>query len=291
MKIVKLKGGLGNQMFQYAFAKKVEKETEDEVKIDLSAFANLKGDMVRKPRITNFNLSLENATKDDISQLCLLKHNGNSQTNGYRIKVALEALLNRKYCFERNHSGCSLEDLKKQTFFDGYWQDCAMVDSIMSELEKDFTPIREVTEACKEKLEYINRVNSVFLGVRRGDYLTNVSHYGSFSQKYYDDAMEIIAERVDKPVFFIFSNDIKWVQKNMDFSKYNIVFITDTVDDFEDFILMSNCKHSIITNSTYHWWGARRNEYPGKIIVSPKKWFADDSPINILPKRWIKVSN
>ena len=291
MKIVKLQGGLGNQMFQYAFAKTVERETGEEVKIDLTSYEKLNGDMIRKPRILNFRISLPVATKDDISQLCLFKHEGNSLTKAYSLKINVENILNRRYFFERNHSLCSPADMSKFNYFDGYWQDWAMVDSVMTELEEDFTPAGTISGKGRRKLEHINSTDSVFVGVRRGDYLSHISHFGTFGQKYYDDAMKIVADKVANPVFFVFSDDINWVRENLDFSAYNTVYITDTVDDFEDYVLMSNCKHSIMTNSTYHWWAARRNEYPGKIVVAPEKWFADDSPINIVPPRWIRVLN
>lgn len=290
MKIVRIKCGLGNQMFQYAFAKILARATGEEVKLDLSAFEKV-NDRIRKPRLLNFNLALPIASKEEISRLCLLKHEGNSMSKVYQIKIIAEGLLNRKYCLKQKPTLCSLDDMKKYSFFDGYWQDWAMVDSVMSELNIDFSSIKEISEKSKEKLEHINSVNSVFLGVRRGDYLKCVSKFGTFGQRYYAKAMEIIAEKVDNPVFFIFSDDIKWVKENMKFPKYNTVYITDTVDDFEDYILMSNCKHSILSNSTYQWWGARRNEYPGKIVVAPKNWFADGTPINIVPDRWIKIEN
>lgn len=290
MKIVKLKGGLGNQMFQYAFAKLLERETGDTVKIDLSAYTELNGDMVRMPRIQKFKISLPVATPQDIKQICRIKHNGGSQSNRYRMGLVLEQVLNKRYLFERNHSGCSREKMREKSFFDGYWQDWREVDSVINELKKEFVPVSEISQVSKKKLEKIDACNSVFVGIRRGDYLTvRPEHYGTFDQDYYNRAMQRIAEKVENPIFFIFSNDISWVQENMDFSSWNTVYITETVDDFEDFILMSKCRHAIIPNSTYHWWGARLNEYEGKVIVAPQKWFADDAPISILPDRWDKI--
>ena len=293
MKIVRIKCGLGNQMFQYAFAKLLKRVTGDEVKLDFSAFdfSSCLNDRIHKPRLLNFNLALPLASKEEIEQLCLFKHEGNAMSKVYQIKIIAEGLLNRKYCFKQEPTLCSPEDMKKYSFFDGYWQDWTLVDSVMSELDKEFSLAEEISEKSKKKLEHINSVNSVFLGVRRGDYLKCVSKFGIFGQKYYDKAMEVVAEKVENPVFFIFSDDITWVKENLDFSQYNIVYITDTVDDFEDYVLMSNCKHSIISNSTYQWWGARRYEYPGKLVVAPKKWFADGTSVNIVPDRWIKIEN
>lgn len=287
MKIVKLKGGLGNQLFQYAFAKYVERETGDMVKIDLSAYDGLDGDNVRKPRICRFDLSLPIAAKKDVKKSCLLPHGGNSQSDRYRIGLALEALLNRKYYFERSHRGIGKEQLRRISYFDGYWQDSEMVDSVMDSLREEWKMPEKLSERANGLLEQIRETESVFVGIRRGDYLSvKPEHYGSFGQDYYDRAMKILCEKVKDPVFYIFSNDIEWVRKNMVFSDKKVVYITDTKDDFEDFVMMSQCKHSIIPNSTFHWWGARFNEYPGKVIVAPKMWFADGAPIKILPERW-----
>lgn len=290
MKIVKLKGGLGNQLFQYAFAKMIEKETGDVVKLDFSSYAELNGDIVRNPRILKYNISLPIATEEDIRKICKFNHSGNSQTNKYRIGLICEAFLNNKYLFERNHSGCNEKQMRTKFFFDGYWQEWKYVDSIMNELENDFVYKNELNSKSKEMMIRIQNCESVFVGIRRGDYLTvKPKHYGIFDQAYYNRAMQRVSEKIDNPVFFIFSNDIKWVQENMDFSKYNVVYNSESVDDFDDFILMTNCKHAIIPNSTYHWWGARRHEYQGKVIVAPEKWFADDAPINIIPERWERV--
>lgn len=290
MKIVKLKGGLGNQMFQYAFARFLQKETGSTVKIDLSSYAALNGDAVRKPRILKFNIVLPIAGQEDIKSVCKISHDRDSQSNIYRIGLVLENLINKKYMFERNHSGCSVENMESHDFFDGYWQDWNYVDAVMDDLNNDFVPVGKLSHFSEKKLLAIKSCNSVFVGVRRGDYLTvRPEHYGKFDQDYYARAMAKISQKVKNPVYFIFSNDIDWVRKNMEFPEQNVVYITDTVDDFEDFILMSHCKHSIIPNSTYHWWGARLNEYEGKVVVAPSKWFADGAPINILPDRWEKV--
>lgn len=290
MKIVKLKGGLGNQMFQYAFAKMLKKVTNDEVKIDLSPYAELNGDMVRKPRILKFNISLPIASKEDINKICKFNHSGNSQSFKYRLKIIFENLVNKKYLFEKNHEGYTNNKMNYFDYFDGYWQDWQMIDAIIGELKNDFNYLGSLSSTSKELMRYIVSSNSVSIGVRRGDYLTdNPKHYGVIGQKYYDQAMKKISENVKRPIFFIFSNDINWVKQNMTFSNLNIVYVTGTNDDFEDFVLLSKCKHSIIPNSTYHWWGARLNEYKGKRIIAPKKWFADDAPINILPERWEKI--
>lgn len=287
MRIIKLKGGLGNQLFQYSFAKLIERETGDIVKIDLSSYQALTEDQIRKPRILKYNISLPIATERDIKEICKFNHNGNSQSNRYRVGIALESILNCKYYFEKDRAYRNVKTIASNLYFDGYWQSYRYVDAVIEELERDFIPVDPLGENSKHVLYEIENTESVFIGIRRGDYLTvKPEHYGSLGQNYYDAGMKYIADRIPNAIFYIFSNDIEWVQKNMSFEKYNFVLVNDTEDDFEDYILMTRCKHSIIPNSTYHWWGARRHDNKEKIVVAPKKWFVDDAPIDIVPTHW-----
>lgn len=290
MKIVKLKGGLGNQMFQYAFAKLIEQKTGDEVKLDLTSYKDLKEDLIRRPRILRFKISLPIATEEDIKKVCKFEHSGNSKSYKYRIGLILESILNKKYYFEINRAYRDLNNLVNASYFDGYWQSYRYVDEVIGKLDKEFSLLDALDNKSLKMMKKIEETQSVFVGIRRGDYLlVKPKHYGVLDEEYYKKAMNYIANKISNAVFFIFSNDINWVQKNFDFKDFNVIFITETVDDFEDFILMTKCKHSIIANSTYHWWGAYRHDYAGKIVVAPKKWFADNAPIDIIPDRWIKM--
>lgn len=291
LKIVKVKGGLGNQMFQYAFAKELAMKTEEEVKIDYSVFGDLLDDPIRQPRLLKFGIALDAAKEEDINQICMFKHTGNSLTNKYRLKIALEGVLNRKYYFEKDRGFRSVEKLKKYQYFDGYWQSWQHVDKVMDDLKKEFVPNYLVSQKSQNVIDCVKSQNSVFVGIRKGDYTSAVSHFGSFGNDYYENAMKYIDERIDNPQYYIFSNDIDWVKKNMDFGSRTIIYREkeDIVDDFEDLLIMMNCKHSIMINSTYHWWGARMNDNPDKIVVAPQKWFFDDKPIDIIPPNWVRI--
>ena len=104
--------------------------------------------------------------------------------------------------------------------------------------------------------------------------------------------MGYIKERIENPVFYVFSNDIEWCKNNIDWLDYNVKFRNkeDQVDDFEELIIMSSCKHAIVVNSTYNWWGAYLIENPNKIVCCPDRWFFDDKPIDIIPDNWVRIS-
>jgi hypothetical protein len=291
MKIVKIKGGLGNQMFQYAFAKKVENLTNETIKLDFSTFGELSDDQIRKPRLLQYNLSLEKANEEEINAVCKIPHKGNSLSVKYKLGILLESIVNKKYFFERDRRFRAAEKLVTYDYFDGYWQSWKHINSVIGILQKEFTPNYEINQETKSTIKKMQAENSVFVGVRKGDYALKTNHYGIFQQEYYDRALECIENAVKNPVYYIFSNDISWVKNNLKFGKRNVIYREkeDVVNDFEELILMTNCKHSIIVNSTYHWWGARMNYYPGKIVVAPKKWFFDDKPIDIIPPEWKKI--
>lgn len=294
MKIVKLKGGLGNQMFQYAFAKLIEKKTGEEVKLDYTSYSALKNDTVRKPRLERFNLSICSASSKDIEKKCLLQHQGNSQALLYKIGIYAEKTLNRKYYFEENRAYVDTDSILKYEYFDGYWQSYRYIEQVKDEIIKDFTP-KTLSQKTTDDINMFSKQNSVFVGVRKGDYTKSKyaqRHFGSFSSDYYNTAMKKISEKTENPIFYIFSNDINWCKQNLALdNSFKIVYREpeQQVDDFEELMLMSSCKHAIMVNSTYHWWGAYLIKNKNKVICCPKKWFFDDKPIDIIPNDWVVI--
>ncbi len=291
MKIVKIKGGLGNQLFQYSFAKLIEKKTKDQVLIDMSYFSNIIDDEIRKPRLLKYNLSLPIAKATEINKCCIFNHDGNSLGYKYKIGIGLEAVLNKRYFFERNRAYIKPSKLLNYTYYDGYWQSWRYVYEVFNSIKKELIPNYSINQKTKELINQVRNNNSVFIGIRRGDYLNAKDHFGSFDNSYYQMAMNYITGRIENPVFYVFSNDIPWTKRNIDFSNRAVIFREpeDIVDDFEDFLIMTECKHAIIINSTFHWWGAKINDNKNKIVIAPQKWFFDNSPIDIIPPNWVQL--
>ena len=147
----------------------------------------------------------------------------------------------------------------------------------------------------KELLSLIRTVNSVSLHIRRGDYVSNPdtnSALGTCSLEYYRHCIEHIASNVENPHFFLFSDDINWVRDNLKIKYPTTVVDGNSADtNYADLHLMSNCKHNIIANSSFSWWGAWLNNNPDKIIIAPKIWFANSplTPKEIIPENWLKL--
>jgi hypothetical protein len=157
--------------------------------------------------------------------------------------------------------------------------------------------IRRVGHNSKnfEIIDKINSTNSVSIHIRRGDYITDkyASIYdGVCGVEYYDRAIKHILSKIENPIFFVFSDDCEWVKNNIDVPNANFIEWNLGKNSYIDMFLMNQCKHNIIANSTFSWWGAYNNSnLRDGIVISPVKWFASDSFIEplIFPERWIRL--
>lgn len=294
MKIVKFKGGLGNQLFQYVLLRKLQLTYKCEiVKGDFSYYKDFKNDSIRKPRIMELNIKIEDAADDDLSKICLFGNHGNPSGLSYKIKIMMEQLFNQKYYFEHDRRFRNLNKLLKYEYFDGYWQSWRYLEGIENEIISEIRIKNLYSIETQEIIDKIKNENAVFIGIRRGDYIESQKakkHYDIFDKDYYIKAINYIKEHVKNPIFYIFSNDIDWVKTSMSFDG-EVVYRNkeDQTSDVEELFIMAACKHAIIANSTYYWWGAWLIENQKKIIVAPKQWFADSVKIDIVPDTWIKM--
>lgn len=267
MKVVKIKGGLGNQMFQYAFGKALEAE-KNKVFFDLDWFKkNHKETTPRNFDLSHFNV---NIAKAQFWHKLFCRNIKEKQANIYEPK---------------------LKEQKGNLIFSGYFQTEDYFKNIRSKLLTDFSLKESLNEKNQDILLQIKQKNSVSLHVRRGDYVKLAHIYGVCDEKYYNQAVQYIQNQITEPHFFLFSDDVEWVRNNIVLnSPYTIVDINNGEQGFFDLELMKNCSHNIIANSSFSWWGAWLNQNPNKIVVSPEKWFADGRPSDIICKDWVKIS-
>ena len=279
MKIVKLMGGLGNQMFQYAFGKVIGADA-----YDLSWFEEVK----KHPEATQrtYELNFFNCCPKFLSSkdsLRLQKNNKFLQILGIRTK---HSLIQENPVNVYNANLLTL----KRGIFEGYFQCAQYYDSVREQLLKEFIPQENISEKNKTILEKIKSTNSISLHVRRGDYLKLKHIHGICDLDYYQRAIEFITSKIKNPHFFLFSDDIPWVEKNLKINfPYTVVDVNHGKDSAWDMWLMKNCQHNIIANSSFSWWGAWLNENPNKIIIAPKKWFADGTVTEIIPQDWERM--
>lgn len=295
MKIVRFKGGLGNQLFQYTFLKNLEScQPSSNVYADFTDYTLIDKDSIRVPRIKELKIRINEAEKSLIKKVVIFERNTNPIRLKSKIKIGIEGVFNKKYYFEKNRAYSNLKKIKKYTYFDGYWQSWKYVFPMEKELRKEITPRNSLSETTQSVINIIKNESSVFVGIRCGDYLTNkkmVKHYGGFQKDYYLKAMGYMCKQLKDPTFYIFTNDLDFVKKELDLSCFNVKYREDEdqTNDLEELFVMGACKHAIISNSTFNWWGAWLIENKDKIVIAPKKWFHDNKPIDIVPPEWIRM--
>lgn len=300
MKIVKFKAGLGNQMFQYGFLRYLQEIYHiNPIKIDITYYDNEKYRKYWNSGIIQFDLSVNEAAIDEVKKYKPLAWNRTPGTTVYRMLTKLEYTINHRCYFEKNRAYVDIAKYLSCEYFDGYWQSWKYLEPIRPVLLKEFQPRRPLSEKTRHFMNQICNKNSVFVGARRGDYLNNKyaqNHYGACSLEYYAAAIQYMCGKVSDPMFVFFSNDIEWVQKNLNADTLNIQpeqiiyrMNQDVCSDFEELFVMSACKNAVISNSTFNFWGAWLIQDDEKIVIAPKQWFKDGSPIDIIPNSWIKM--
>lgn len=289
MVVVKLMGGLGNQMFQFAFGLAVAKERNEKMFLDISSLVNkeLEGNNPRDYELGIFTYHVQKTnilrSKYQIFFLKLLKKMNFSFLLSHIIEGKNVELLKEKQCV---------------TYLEGYWQSEDYFKKYEPEIKKCFEFRPNSSEENKTLLNKISSKNSVSIHVRRGDYVsdyqTNQFH-GVSSMEYYEQAIIYLKKKLIKPFFFVFSDDPEWVLQNfnLDKNESEIVDFNFGNKSFEDLRLMKSCEHNIIANSSFSWWGAWLNSNPQKIVIAPKKWFAnsikESQSQNIVPKEWKRI--
>lgn len=286
MVLVRVSGGLGNQMFQYAIAKSIAKKNNDIFKLDISFYSNQK---LRKFELNEFDTIINFASRKEIIEFA-----GNENIF-FKIKRKLGFIMKRpKSYFPEKEATIfdeSVFNYSENIYLDGYWQNSKFFNNIRSELIEDFSFVGQISNSANIYLNKIKAKQSVSIHIRRGDYVSNQkanSIHGVTSLEYYKKAIEFILKKIENPYFFIFSDDINWCKNNFEFLE-NKEFIDNTNNAFEDLELMKNCKHNIIANSTFSWWGAWLNQNDKKIVISPKIWWVARVDKNLALEDWIKI--
>ena len=296
MIIVQLKGGLGNQMFQYAFGKYLASINNTTLVLDTS-FLQSKLPFKKWATPMQYELHIFNIRAS-------LKSNIISSNFVLYPFAKAEHWIRTKW-YENNYnsvsepvSGFDAEILKTKdnSYIKGNYQSEIYFQSIEKELRSDFVFVQKLDNMNAEWQAQILNCNAVSLHVRRGDYISikrNAQKFASLSQDYYQTAIKRMSDKISNPVFFIFSDDINWAKNNLEFSS-PVFFVTNNNNPSSSYIdmqLMSLCKHNIIANSTFSWWAAWLNNNQEKMVIAPDKWYVDksvNSP-DIIPNSWIKL--
>lgn len=305
MVILTLGGGLGNQMFQYAFARKLQ-IVSGEKELRLTGY-HLKNTDNREDMLFHLNVS-------ECCRLCSQQETQMTEKFQEPLlhRISLTKKLARKCALFHKLPGRYIQSLAARGFFtteetylpqaytginvqaDGSWQiDSGICARDIKYVEGNFQTCRywmDMEPLLREELrvktqpslanqkwiEQMQDAESVCVHIRRGDYLApEYAHLNVCDRTYYERAMASMQRRKANAVFYIFSNnsaELKWIQENYDFSAYQVVYVDMDNPDYEELRLMYSCKHFIISNSTFSWWGQFLCENPDKIVIAPDKW-------------------
>lgn len=286
---LKIKGGLGNQLFQYAIARQLAIKNNTLLNVDYSLYGQRGADTPRQYELNLFNTNIASNNRSNFIYFVLSFFDKIFNKLNFKKRLYLN-----KYYFEKGIIfDNSVLSLKDNSWITGFFQSEKYFNSI-SDLIHEELMFKNVSELEKIPVyQNIKEANSVFIHIRRGDYISNpryANFYYSCPLDYYRQAISLIQEKVENPKFFIFSDDADWVKQNITIN--NAFFVSDLkLKDYEDLFLMSKCQHAIIANSSFSWWGGWLICNKDKIIIAPKKWFQDEkiNSDDILPEQWVKI--
>jgi hypothetical protein len=285
MVVLKIQGGLGNQLFQYAAGRAISIANNVELVLDLSWFDNqIRINTKRSYELDAYKISGRVAQGDEVFW-CRIHQNRILSRLSFLHGKWRHVKDNNQFFDDRCFSNFS--DL----YLDGYWQSYRYFNQVSDLLREELTPIADPSPADSALIERIADPNSVSLHIRRGDYVTNpraANFHGLCTAEYYEMAMSCIESVTSSPHYFVFSDDIEWAKENIRF-KYKVTFVEseEVRNSVDDLRLMAMCKHNIIANSSFSWWGAWLNHNPDKLVIAPKKWFVNQPTDSLMPSSWI----
>jgi hypothetical protein len=276
-------GGLGNQMFQYSAARRLAYRRGVDIGLDCHRLEEVSPTGTRRDYMLDVFQLPEGVTrspaKPGVTRALLRRLNPFAGSVVYQ---------ERGYAFDPR-----VLDLRDGVCLDGYWQSELYFHDVADLIRRDFA-FRSPPRGQNEKLlAEIDACPAISVHVRRGDYVNDprtARFHGVPGPAYYREAMRIICDKVPGACFFVFSDEPEWCRENPPGpGDCRIVEGNPADTGWEDLRLMSRCRHHIIANSSFSWWGAWLNPRADKQVVAPRRWFADTEAPDVVPAAWIRL--
>ncbi len=296
MMIVRLIGGLGNQLFQYSVAKHLSIRNGIPLKIDTGCFEQLEG---RSYKLNYYKITDAIASPAEVDSFIKYYDSDTLFAKLYRKLQNRKPKYKRRYYKEGGYWNYepALMKITSSVFLEGFWQHHKYFEEIDPKVLEYFSLREEYQPANSAIISAIQQDKSaVSIHIRRGDYVSdpnNLNFFGVMPLEYYHKAVNYIDNKVDSPTYYIFSDDLNWVRDHLKL-KAPMVFvdIDGGTKDYLELYAMSQCRHHIIANSSFSWWGAHLNKNPDKLVIAPQKWVAVEDlnqRIQIQFPSWIKM--
>ncbi len=292
MILIQLQGGLGNQMFQYAFARILAESNKDIVVLENSFFEAKEKKEGFTPR--QFELGIFDNHYVEATNLDIQLFNKLSIVNKIKRKLGLNyPKIYNEPNFEFNSEALSI---LSPIYLKGYFQSYKYFLGHEDLIRTFFSfPTNKLDSRNKELLSKFKNQNTIAVHIRRGDYVTDKltqQFHGNCSLEYYYGAIKGLQTNNKDFTLVFFSDDSDWVKEQFGDLPCSKIFVdhNKNEDSWKDMFLMSSCQHNIIANSSFSWWAAWLNNNPEKVVVAPKEWFATTKKTNdLIPSEWIRL--
>lgn len=295
---IRLKGRLGNQMFIYAFARALQEKYHQKALIyDRKKETDAMWHSHLDRFVLNKSISFT-SNKSDIMKMSFIakwlffkdriycRHKSSRQVHDYQLKHWNENLSHGLLLLMDGYKKIP-DEIPSDVFCDGYFQSPKYIDHIRPLLLKEFLPKAELQDYEKDMLAKIQNLNSVCITIRLGDYIGNSTHQVC-TKEFYLGAMKRIHELQPDCVFYVFSDEVDRAREIFDFP-YPVVYDSGQSQDATSLYIMSQCKHFIISNSSFSWWAQYLGTASNKIVIAPDHWYARDVVCDIMQDSWIKL--
>lgn len=280
MVIIRMQGGLGNQLFQYALYKTFRKKGI-ESRVDISAYVD--GREKRELELAKLGLNPEIADRREL-------HRYYADNMLLTDRVFRYLFGRKKYRKEKMYDFNPQILMVTDGFLSGYWQSEKYFASVAHEVRNRICFQNVDTENVRRWEKQIRENNSVSVHIRLGDYLQTRELYGNIcTEDYYRKAVQYIARRIENPVFYVFSDEPEQAGDLLPDYQCRIIEENRGADSYKDMYLMSKCRYHIIANSTFSWWGAWLDDRPDKIVITPPKWNHLCQTHDICCEGWIMI--
>jgi hypothetical protein len=292
MIIIKISGGLGNQLFQYSFGRYLSAKLNVKLKFDIQTNYRYNGFTQRSFGLSSFSFTIDKASVLEINNFKYFINN-EFLARIERKLVQKVPSVNRKYIVQcSNDYQKNIKRIRDNCYYDGYWQSEQYFKPIESTLRNEYNLKLTLNNRNLALLDEINSSESISIHIRRCDYITNKANRKLFEIcpfEYYLTAINFFTTRFKHAMFYIFSDDIYWTKSNFIGKQFRFIDNNSEYPEI-DMYLMSKCRHNIIANSSFSWWGAWLNSNPDKIVIAPENWFKsqfNESIKDLIPPDWI----
>lgn len=305
MIIVNIFGGLGNQMFQYALGRHLSYKLKTDLKFDLS-FNQNRTDFDPRDIVSMFDVfdvECKTATKEEIEKFRLQSREFSAKWFYFLVKKKFSRFFWNRYAYldidePYFHFNKDILDVTNHCYLSGYWQSEKYFKDIGNIIREEFCIKKPLQGDNVTVAGEIEHTNSVSMHLRGRDYVSSEkmsAEYFTCDHSYYERCISFFLKKVQRPHFFIFSDDPEWAKSYLRIN-HPCTFVEGNSwnkTSYQDMRLMSLCKHNIIANSSFSWWGAWLNACPNKIVLAPKAWFNDEKKnsetFDLIPPGWIRL--